>query len=88
MTRDEALEQVQQIVSKRREELQLTVYEILGLLKAANLPKDEIRYRLDKALSSIRSETWPGLNIVKEYVPGVEEYVSPLDVLEDIDDGI
>lgn len=88
MTRDEALEQVQQIVSKRREELQFTVYEILGLLKSANLPKDEIRYRLDKALSSIRSETWPGLNIVKEYVPGVEEYVSSLDALEDIDDGI
>lgn len=88
MTRDEALEQVQQIVSKRREELQFTVYEILDLLKSANLPKDEIRYTLDKALSSIRSQTWPALNIVKEYVPGVEEYVSPLDVLEDIDDGI
>lgn len=88
MTKDETLELVQKLVSKQREEIQLTTYSILGLLKSALIPKEEIQYRLDKALSSIRAETWPGLNIVKEYVPGVEEYVSPLDVLEDIDDGI
>lgn len=81
MTRDEALEQVQKIVTKRREELGAATREIVECLEKAGLPKDEIGHRLDNALYSIRQETYPGLNIVKEYVSGI-------DILEDFDDGI
>ncbi len=81
MTRDEALEHVRKIVTKRREELMITAFEIVACLEEAKLPKDEIRYRLDNALYAIRQETYPGLNIIKEYVSGI-------DILEDTDDGI